>query len=81
LNELLPLVNYYRNYKITKKQIESQIENMEFKSSEMEDTDEISKNLIQESNLSQFWKENSAFVDSCKQKIFNWALNVVKLIV
>jgi len=81
VKELLALLNYYRNYHLFSKDIESQRDIFNAESFNYEDTDEISKNLIPESELNEFWKENVNWVNWFKQKIFNWAVNMSKIII
>jgi hypothetical protein len=81
VKELLALLNYYRNYHLFKKDIESQGDIFNAESFNYEDTDEISKNLIPESELNEFWKENVNWVNWFKEKIFNWAVNMSKIII
>ena len=79
LKEILALMNYYRNYHIYNKAVESQDDifnnNMVFR-----DEDEFSDYLIPESSITEFWTLNSQFVETFKNYVYSWACRLGKLI-
>ena len=79
LKEILALMNYYRNYHIYNKAVESQDDilntNMEFR-----DDDEIADLLIPESSITEFWNLNADFVETFKNYVYSWACRLGKLI-
>ena len=79
LKEILALMNYYRNYHIYNKAVESQDDifnnNMVFR-----DEDEFSDYLIDESSITEFWTLNSEFVETYKNYVYSWACRLGKLI-
>ena len=79
LKDVLALMNYYRNYHIYNKAVESQDDifnnNMAFK-----DDDEFADFLIQESSITEFWNLNPQFVETFKNYVYSWACRLGKLI-
>ena len=79
LKEILALMNYYRNYHIYNKAVESQDDifnnNMVFR-----DEDEFSDYLIPESSITEFWTLNAQFVETFKNYVYSWACRLGKLI-
>jgi len=79
LKEILALMNYYRNYHIYNKAVESQDDifntNMNFR-----DEDEFADNLIPESSITKFWDLNAEFVETFKNYVYSWACRLGKLI-
>ena len=79
LKEILALMNYYRNYHIYNKEVESQDDlfnnNMVFR-----DEDEFSDYLIPESSITEFWTLNAQFVEQFKNYVYSWACRLGKLI-
>lgn len=79
LKEILALMNYYRNYHIYNKAVESQDDifnnNMEFR-----DEDEFADYLVPESQITEFWNINSEFVETYKNYVYAWACRLGKLI-
>ena len=79
LKEVLALLNYYRNYHIYNKSVESQDDifnnNVVFK-----DEDEFADYLLQESSITEFWNLNPEFVETFKNSVFSWACRLGKLI-
>ena len=79
LKDVLALMNYYRNYHIYNKAIESQDDifnnNMVFR-----DEDEFADLLIPESSITEFWTINSEFVTTFKEYVYSWATRLGKLI-
>ena len=79
LKEILALMNYYRNYHIYNKAVESQDDifnnNMAFR-----DEDEFADLLIPESSITEFWTLNPQFVETFKNYVYSWACRLGKLI-
>ena len=79
LKEILALMNFYRNYHIYNKAVESQDDifnnNMAFK-----DEDEFADFLVPESSITEFWNLNAEFVQTFKQYVYSWATRLGKLI-
>ena len=79
LKEILALMNYYRNYHIYNKAVESQDDifnnNMVFR-----DEDEFADYLVPESSITEFWTLNSQFVETFKNYVYSWACRLGKLI-
>ena len=79
LKEVLALMNYYRNYHIYNKAVESQDDifnnNMVFR-----DDDEFADYLIPESSITEFWTLNAQFVETFKEYVYSWACRLGKLI-
>ena len=79
LKEILALMNYYRNYHIYNKAVESQDDifnnNMEFR-----DEDEFADFLIPESSITEFWTLNPEFIETFKNYVYSWACRLGKLI-
>ena len=79
LKELLALMNYYRNYHIYNKAVESQDDifnnNMNFR-----DDDEFAEFLVPESSITEFWNLNGEFIKTFKNYVFSWATRLGKLI-
>ena len=79
LKEILALMNYYRNYHIYNKAVESQDDifnnNMVFR-----DDDEFADYLIPESSITEFWTLNAQFVETFKEYVYSWACRLGKLI-
>ena len=79
LKEILALMNYYRNYHIYNKAVESQDDifnnNMVFR-----DDDEFADYLIPESSITEFWTLNAQFVETFKNYVYSWACRLGKLI-
>jgi hypothetical protein len=79
LKEILALMNFYRNYHIYNKAVESQDDifnnNMAFK-----DEDEFADFLVPESSITEFWSLNAEFVQTFKNYVYSWATRLGKLI-
>ena len=78
LKDVLVLMNYYRNYHIYNKALESQdlISNdMVFK-----DEDEFAFYLIPKRSITKFWSLNANFVETFKNYVYSWACRLGKLI-
>ena len=79
LKEILALMNYYRNYHIYNKAVESQDDifnnNMVFR-----DEDEFADYLVPESSITEFWTLNAEFVETFKNYVYSWACRLGKLI-
>jgi hypothetical protein len=79
LKDILALMNYYRNYHIYNKAVESQDDifnnNMAFR-----DEDEFADYLIQESSITEFWNLNPQFVETFKNYVYSWACRLGRLI-
>ena len=79
LKEILALMNYYRNYHIYNKAVESQDDifnnNMAFR-----DEDEFADHLIPESSITEFWNLNADFIETFKDYVYRWATRLGKLI-
>ena len=78
LNSLLPLMNYYRNNHLYKKEVESQ-DNI-FENIVLNDEDEYACFLIHENAIIQFLELNAEFVDTFKNYVYSWACRLGKLI-
>ena len=78
LNSLLPLMNYYRNNHLYKKEVESQ-DNI-FDNIVLNDEDEYADFLIPENSITQFLELNAEFVDTFKNYVYSWACRLGKLI-
>ena len=79
LKDILALMNYYRNYHIYNKAVESQDDifnnNMAFR-----DEDEFADYLVQESSITEFWNLNPQFVETFKNYVYSWACRLGRLI-
>ena len=79
LKEILALMNYYRNYHVYNKAVESQDDifnnNMVFR-----DEDEFADYLVPESSITEFWTLNAQFVETFKNYVYSWACRLGKLI-
>ena len=79
LKELYALMNFYRNYHIHNKEVETQNDifnsNIEFK-----DIDEFADYLVPESTITEFWNLNPQFVDLFKNYVYSWSTRLGKLI-
>jgi hypothetical protein len=79
LKDILALMNYYRNYHIYNKAVESQDDifnnNMQFR-----DEDEYANLLVPESSITEFWNLNPQFVETFKNYVYSWACRLGKLI-
>lgn len=79
LKDILALMNYYRNYHIYNKAVESQDDifnnNMAFR-----DEDEFADYLVQESSITEFWNLNPQFVETFKNYVYSWASRLGRLI-
>ena len=79
LKDILALMNFYRNYHIYNKAVESQDDifnnNMAFR-----DEDEFADYLIQESSITEFWNLNPQFVEMFKNYVYSWACRLGRLI-
>ena len=79
LKEILALMNYYRNYHIYNKAVESQDDifnnNMVFR-----DEDEFADFLIPESSITEFWNLNAEFIETFKNYVYSWAVRLGRLI-
>ena len=79
LKDILALMNFYRNYHIYNKAVESQDDifnnNMQFR-----DEDEVADMLVPESSITEFWNLNPQFVETFKNYVYSWATRLGKLI-
>ena len=79
LKDILALMNYYRNYHIYNKAVESQDDifnnNMAFR-----DEDEFADYLVQESSITEFWNLNPQFIETFKNYVYSWACRLGRLI-
>ena len=79
LKQILALMNFYRNYHIYNKAVESQDDifnnNMAFR-----DEDEFAEYLIPESSITEFWNLNAEFIETFKNYVYQWACRLGKLI-
>lgn len=79
VKDLLALMNYYRNYHIYNDVVEKQQDvinnNMVFK-----DQDEISKELVPEATITEFWNMNARWCGQMKNLIFQWGVNLARQI-
>ncbi len=77
IKELLALLNYYRNYHIYNEQVEKQHDvfnnNMVFR-----DQDEISRDLVPESSMTEFFNLNSRWCAQMKALISQWGTNLAR---
>jgi len=79
-NDSLSLVNYYRNYHINEDEIRKQ-KNIIFPNYKIfKDKDEFAQFLVSESKINQVWEIDPDFVDTYKKFIFEWAVNLSKLL-
>lgn len=78
----LGLFNYYRNYHSYNEYIEKQKDSFKgaLELQGTENDDEYGEFLVPENDISDFWKFNSAFVDTYKKFIYGWAVKLAKLI-
>ena len=78
----LGLFNYYRNYHIYNEQIEKQEDSFKglLTLHGTENEDEYAEFLVPEVEIKDFWKYNSAFVETYKKFIFGWSIKLCKLI-
>ena len=79
LKDLFTLMNYYRNYHIYNKDIESD-DNFDFSVCSINDVDEFSDYLVPEISISEFWNLNWEFVETFKNFVYEWACKLGKSI-
>jgi hypothetical protein len=78
-NDSLSLVNYYRNYHINEDEIRKQ-KSIYPNYKIFKDKDQFAQFLVSESKINQVWEIDPDFVDTYKKFIFEWAVNLSKLL-
>ncbi len=82
INDILALFNYYRNYHLYNEQIEQLKDKIKKKINieENENEDEYSASLLSYREVKDFFNENSKYIDEFKEGIYNWSIELVKII-
>jgi hypothetical protein len=78
IKEVLALMNFYRNYKIFNEQIEKKGNDVFSSDITYRDIDELSRNLVPENTISNFFTVNQKWCDSIKKYIYQWSINLAK---
>ena len=78
-NDGLSLINYYRNYHINDDEVKNQ-KNIYPNYKIFKDKDQFSEFLVSESKITPVWEINPSFVETYKKFIFEWAVNLSKLL-
>ena len=82
INDILAIFNYYRNYHLYNAQIEQLKDkiNEKINIEENENEDEYSASLLSYREVKDFFNENSKYIDEFKEGIYNWSIELVKII-
>ena len=78
-NDGLSLINYYRNYHINDDEVKNQKKfypNYKI----FKDKDQFAQFLVSESKITPVWEINPSFVETYKKFIFEWAVNLSKIL-
>ena len=75
----LSLINYYRNYHLNDDEVRNQ-KNIYPNYKIFKDKDQFSEFLVPESKITPLWEINPSFVETYKKFIFEWAVNLSKLL-
>lgn len=80
VKEILALLNYYRNYHIYNEQVEKQVDIFSENAMVFRDQDELAKDLIPESSITEFFNMNAKWCAQMKSLIYQWACNLARQI-
>ena len=75
----LSLINYYRNYHINDDEVKNQ-KNIYPNYKIFKDKDQFAQFLVSESKITPVWEINPSFVETYKKFIFEWAVNLSKIL-
>ncbi len=78
-NDGLSLINYYRNYHINDNEVKNQ-KNIYPNYKIFKDKDQFAQFLVSESKITPVWEINPSFVETYKKFIFEWAVNLSKIL-